>query len=162
MTTRDTLDTWLFLLDEILLDAQVDGPGRQQTNISRLRASILTERNKPITGDLGPVPKPDAPRDSTWTKRAGMPGYVGSAILREAQASVALDGETQSIPPMQPITGKRIKSKDLKCTTCGAKPGTECFEMSNRGPSATPTTKRREPGSTTHHARRRAAKAANL
>jgi hypothetical protein len=153
MTTRDTLDTWLFLLDEILLDAQVDGPGRQQSNISRLRASILMERNAPITGDFGPVPKP--PRT---------PSFVGSAIMREAKASIALDGETQSIeplPPMQPIAGRRIKSKDLKCTTCGAKPGTECFEMTNRGPSAEPTNTRRADGSTTHMARRRAAKVAN-
>lgn len=161
MTTRDTLDTWLYLLDEILLDAQVDGPGRQQSNISRLRASILMERNTPITGDLGPVPKPDAPRDSTWTQRPGMGSVSYAATLREAKASIALDGETQSIPPMVPVAGKKVKSKDLDCTTCKAKPGTECFEMSSRGPHATPTNVRREKGSTTHHSRRRAAKAAN-
>jgi hypothetical protein len=109
--------------------------------------------SRPIVGDFGPVPKP--PRT---------PSFVGSAIMREAKASIALDGETQSIeplPPMQPIAGRRIKSKDLKCTTCGAKPGTECFEMTNRGPSAEPTNTRRAAGSTTHLSRRRAAKAAN-
>jgi hypothetical protein len=43
------------------------------------------------------------------------------------------------LPPMQPVPGKRVKSRDVKCPTCVARPGEGCFRMSSRGPSATPT-----------------------
>jgi hypothetical protein len=84
--------------------------------------------------------------------------YVASG-LREAQASIALDGETQAItvlPPLERVEGKPLKSIDVACPTCKARPGKRCFAMTRRGPGSKPTTALAK---TQHRTRVEAAKA---
>jgi hypothetical protein len=42
------------------------------------------------------------------------------------------------LPAMRPVNGKKLKSIDVPCTVCGAKPGRLCFQMTRRGPNADP------------------------
>jgi hypothetical protein len=78
---------------------------------------------------------------------------------KEAKASVALDGETYSLPPMKPIRGGKLKSLDVSCPTCLQRAGQQCLKMTRKGPGADPV-----PGSIAthiHHTRVAKAKAAN-
>lgn len=43
------------------------------------------------------------------------------------------------LPPIQRQPGKRVRSRDVPCPTCGAKAGNGCFRMSSRGRNGTPT-----------------------
>ena len=73
-------------------------------------------------------------------------------------AKAASEPTKDDLPEITPLREKAKKPKDIKCPTCGAKPGTECFVMTSRGPHGKPTEQRRAAGSTTHTARRRAVK----
>ena len=42
------------------------------------------------------------------------------------------------LPPMQKLPG-RIKSTDISCPSCKAKPGQPCFRLTGRGPHGKPT-----------------------
>lgn len=88
------------------------------------------------------------------------------ASVAEAWADIAerdlqrrIDRRAAELPDPVPQPGKRLKSRDVKCPTCKAKPGAGCFRMSRRGVGAVPTT---EPlGNTFHKSRTKAAREAS-
>jgi len=65
----------------------------------------------------------------------------------KAEIKAELDAKFGKLPPyaqdklpkVKPIPGKRPKSIDVNCPTCGARKGKPCFQMSNPGRSAIPT-----------------------
>ena len=44
-----------------------------------------------------------------------------------------------ALPDPQPQPGRKVKSKDVSCPTCKAKPGKPCVEMTKRGRYGEPT-----------------------
>jgi hypothetical protein len=160
--THITIQTTLIEgIIDLLLDEEVD------TAIVRL---IRMKRN--LSDDLPPVPDAvddmlekfgityNAPLSKDYTL-AEDPDKRERRMAADRERKRIAREQAKGLPTMQPIAGKPVKSKHLKCPTCGAMPGTECFEMTSRGRSGKPTTKRKPQGSATHTTRYELAKEAN-
>lgn len=54
-------------------------------------------------------------------------------LIQEAAASVSLDGDTYSLPPLEPKQTKPLTVSQVSCPRCGAKKGKPCFGMTHAG-----------------------------
>lgn len=140
------------------LDSFLHAYGDEMTDkemlaLMRLRAAVL---------EAGLQPQRVAPRTLEDFEREVRQHFEveGPKPMSEmlADASSWLP-EVDDLPEILPPAGYKYKSKDMDCPACKAKAGDGCFEMTNRGPSAKPTKKRKKSGY--HNSRVEAAKERN-
>lgn len=112
MTTNGTVDTWLHLLDLVLMDVPVDGHGRLRDNVARLRADMLNAQ-------------------ANWEAPPSEPQMTNEPPSQYR--------EDDFLPPMVPVEGAKRKTLSVTCPTCAARPGVRCFRMTSRGKYGQPT-----------------------
>lgn len=69
---------------------------------------------------------------------------LGHLMLHKLELVEEIKGKpkpkpVEDLPPAKPVDGKRLKSIDVPCPTCKAKPGKKCFRLTSRGPHGVPT-----------------------
>ena len=68
-----------------------------------------------------------------------VPRAIGLLTILRLQPEPEAEPEApKMLPPMVGASGK-VKSKDVPCPACKAKPGSPCFRLTSRGPHGKPT-----------------------
>ena len=105
--------------------------------MNKLTLNVFLALIDETAGSLVHVPDPGA--------RAAMGSLYEMRLLLIAEGMINNGDEQLALPPMRdPATGEpkvmRVKTAQVACPLCGAKPGQGCFRMSGRGPHCVPTT----------------------